>query len=1503
MGKIVNVGKIKRWFGGIIFALTILYTAMYITLTIPSVKIYIADKIETALCNFLETKVSIGDIRVFPIGRAIINNLVILDRDNNPLLLASRGDVSFSIIAIFSGALEFDNININNYAITLNADRVNNTSNYKFLIEKLSRKGAISSVKIRSLLLSEGSLNFNITKEVDGKSITDTIAISNIQLNSAIRHINKDSINVSLRGLKFNESNGLALKEISFNYISNNDSACLTRFKLETNRSKLLIEEAKANIAGVNNWSEFADMAILNICIEAENITLSDFKGFVPRFEKFNTPISLNCSIGGVINHLNLEDFSLNYGGDLISVSGNASLDNITSNIDNAFIFGKVDKFSAMPNGIISIAKSLSKRDFKGDDVIKNIGKIGFTGEISGFLPKLVTFGKVSTKHGNIDADLMITRGNQVTFNGNISSNGINIGEIIPNKGLGNIGFKLSLNEVSAYNNKDGYVAGDIFDFEYKEYRYSNFKIDGNYSGSKYSGLVHLVDSNAVISIEGKVDLSNRDRMFEVNLKGKGIDVNALNLTEKYANSQMDFDIVVDILGNNIDNTDGSIFIKEFMFANNDTIFERKNASIYVSNSVSPQVIEINTGVVDGVISGKYSFKTLKNSFAAIVKEITPSLYIESEKLVAVDNNFSFDISIPETSLLTQTFELPFCINDEVSIIGNYHDNSSYFSLLCNIPSYNIKRSKLRGGSIALERLNNTVTLDVHSSIINKLGKEISVDVNSYIANDNADIDISWCHEDSTLFSGEIITSTAFSKGNNSPNFNISIHPTNFVVKSEVWHIAEANMFIDDNKEIEINSFEVGSDNQFLKLNGICGADADKSVNVDILNLDLSYIFDVLNRPNIVFGGLATGSIDLNAVMSSEPQLYTKSLFVKEFSYNYCVFGDLTASTEWVNSDKKIQILGDVKQVDKPEVPDTRVVGQVFPTADSLHFSFEAHKTPVTFLRPLTQKIMSNVDGYGSGSINLFGRFKALNVTGRVFAEDFSFGIDYLNTTFSITDSVYLDMDKIYVKGAPIKDPYGNSGSVDFELQHKNFKQLLYNVDIHNLNNFLLFNQTPQLNPVYYGKVFGTGSGTIVGDSSYTFIDISAKTNEGSNFTFVLSDMTDAADYQFITYFDKDTVGVKRNSFIDGEDSNKKPHNIRLNIQVDATNDVPITLVINESTNDNITARGEGGMRIEYDSNDYMKMYGTYTISEGKYSLNLQDLISKEFIVDAGSRLSFRGDPTDAELDLTAYYAVQANLVDLDESFNLETELSRTTVPVHTVLDLSGNLQQPDFKFDLEFPTLSQNIYRRVRSIINTDDMMNRQVLYLLAISKFYTPEYMNVGQTNSNELASVASSALSSQLNNILGQISDKFNIGTNFRSDKGDFSDLEFDVMLSSQLLNNRLIFNGNLGYRDKSVSSNSFVGDFDLEYLINKSGTIRLKAYNHYNDKNYYLKSALTTQGVGVMFKKEFSDIKGLFTSPKRKKRREDKANSSNSEVVVSEDAESEEDASEEVVSEED
>ncbi|MDR1879944.1 MAG: translocation/assembly module TamB, partial [Tannerellaceae bacterium] len=92
--------------------------------------------------------------------------------------------------------------------------------------------------------------------------------------------------------------------------------------------------------------------------------------------------------------------------------------------------------------------------------------------------------------------------------------------------------------------------------------------------------------------------------------------------------------------------------------------------------------------------------------------------------------------------------------------------------------------------------------------------------------------------------------------------------------------------------------------------------------------------------------------------------------------------------------------------------------------------------------------------------------------------------------------------------------------------------------------------------------------------------------------------------------------------------------------------------------------------------------------------------------------------------------------------------------------------------------------------------------------------------------------------------------------------FYDTEVEMLLSSQLLDNRLIFNGNFGYKNNPTQKNIFVGEFDLEYRLTRSGEIRLKAYNHANDMYRYLKQSLTTQGVGIMYKKDFSTLYEIF-----------------------------------------
>ena len=461
---------------------------------------------------------------------------------------------------------------------------------------------------------------------------------------------------------------------------------------------------------------------------------------------------------------------------------------------------------------------------------------------------------------------------------------------------------------------------------------------------------------------------------------------------------------------------------------------------------------------------------------------------------------------------------------------------------------------------------------------------------------------------------------------------------------------------------------------------------------------------------------------------------------------------------------------------------------------------------------------------------------------------------------------------------------FGNKAHLDGWVTHKCFKEPEFEFNVTDARDFLCFDVNSRISPDWYGRIFCNGMAHIKGVPGFIDMNVSISTAPKSTFTFVLSDTEAADEYTFMTFRDRD--GIKGDLLLSVEDPRAaamkrlKEHYARLNmedssssiyrmnLQVDATPDGEMILIMDPVGGDRIKARGNGNLRIEYTSaDDDMRMFGTYTLAQGSYNFTLQDIIIKDFTIKPGSSIAFHGDPLAATLDIEAIYSVNANLSDLDESFLQDRELNRTNVPVHALLKVNGDMRQPDIKFDLEFPTLTQDTYRKVRSIVSTEDMMNRQIIYLLALNRFYTPDYMG-STTKGNELVSVASSTISSQLGSMLGQLSDNWSIAPNIRSDRGDFSDMEVDLALSSYLLNNRLLFNGNFGYRDKTLNNNSFIGDFDIEYLLNKSGNIRLKAYNRYNDQAFYVKSALTTQGVGVMFRKDFDNLLRFLHLKKKK-----------------------------------
>ncbi|MGZ6522281.1 MAG: translocation/assembly module TamB domain-containing protein, partial [Bacteroidia bacterium] len=104
-------------------------------------------------------------------------------------------------------------------------------------------------------------------------------------------------------------------------------------------------------------------------------------------------------------------------------------------------------------------------------------------------------------------------------------------------------------------------------------------------------------------------------------------------------------------------------------------------------------------------------------------------------------------------------------------------------------------------------------------------------------------------------------------------------------------------------------------------------------------------------------------------------------------------------------------------------------------------------------------------------------------------------------------------------------------------------------------------------------------------------------------------------------------------------------------------------------------------------------------------------------------------------------------------------------------------------------------------------------------------------------------------------------FDIGVNYRPGDAISKD-ELAVALSTQLFNDKLSIEGDVGNNPNSQSTNNIVGDVNVDYKITEDGKVRVKAFNKTNDDTQTNLNAPYTQGVGVFYREEFNTIAELY-----------------------------------------
>ena len=547
----------------------------------------------------------------------------------------------------------------------------------------------------------------------------------------------------------------------------------------------------------------------------------------------------------------------------------------------------------------------------------------------------------------------------------------------------------------------------------------------------------------------------------------------------------------------------------------------------------------------------------------------------------------------------------------------------------------------------------------------------------------------------------------------------------------------------------------------------------------------------------------------------------------------------------------------------------TDVEGYIYPMGEKqgLSLNFDATNLDLAMLHPFVDAFSSTIEGKGYGKIRLFGSFSKPTFEGNIFVQNGRIGVDILHTDYTFSDSIYVYPSSIQGKNIAIYDKDGHNGILNFSINHTFLKDISFDVNVQT-RNLLVYDASERINPKIYGTVYGDGNIQIDGTEKFVSAQAQIRSNPKTAVGFNFINNNEVDNYDFIVFRDpvlsSDTAGLELPSGILSTNSAENGTEYQISCMIEITPEANIELIMDPESGDKIKGNGSGVIRVEYGSKTDLAMYGGYTIQNGTYNFSLQQLIRKDFQLGDGSRVDFSGDPLEAVLNLNAVYTLTANVEDLEQ--RLANESFRSSVPVNCILNLNGRLQNPDITFDMKFPNSTSELERQVKSVINTDEMMMRQIIYLLVLNRFYTPDYSQGAYTN--EFNRMASSALSAQLSSLLNSLTDKVQIGTNIRARQDGITDTEVEMLLSSQLLDNRLLFNGNFGYKNSYMLTNTFIGEFDLEYKLIPSGEIRLKAYNHANDMYQYTKKSQTRQGVGLMYNKDFNNLAELFRRRNRK-----------------------------------
>ena len=1107
---------------------------------------------------------------------------------------------------------------------------------------------------------------------------------------------------------------------------------------------------------------------------------------------------------------------------------------------------------------------------------IASLGHIHYRGAINGRIDHLNLQGAFTTAlgamkvNGYVESDTTLKN---FDFVGNLATNGFQLGKMLNQKDIGEIALHAHVDgTIDSLQLIECIADANIHRIGYKGYTYNDIHFDGVMGIEEISGKLYINDENISLQLSGLADWSSEDTRLDITARIADFRPHAIHLTEQYPDMAVGATAYISLFTSGapkqmLDNLTGYMIIDTLSVFNGEkmAVMEQLKLNIdsYLENGKPAHKMNLQSDFLTADLTGTFQYTTLPNTCKQLLHTYIPSLVEAPKKSNKNPNQLEFYAYFRQLEDITQVLELPYSIPSYPTIKGFIREDIQQIGMQAHIPSIQSSSTQIDNLTLSVENIGDSLGVSIY--MYNRLPKDnptaakigdVKARAHLKALNDAVDIQVHLDNTDSVQNAGTIHISSQLSQYAQQPLLNVHLHPTHIILNDSSWTINDATItYKAAEKKVDIQNFALNTDYQTIAMHGVASPQAEDSIKVELRNIDLQYLLGyTLAGEAISVQGPLTGKATLYGLFT-QPMVEAQ-VAIPNAGLNGTYLGDLTAQAYLDREEKTIIIEG--AAVDSLEHTVAEVQGKVIPAKKWWGLDIHCDSVDIGLIDFWTHDIFTHPQGRAFGDLQVFGQEHQTWVTAALYGKDAQVTMPQLGATFYFNDSIFMDSTAIRLPDIDVRDAEGNTGVFSGIITHQNFLNFRYNLNAQ-VNNMLALNLPYDPQSLFYGKVYGSGNVNITGDDYECRIDVNARTEANSKFYLSVNTASIAANASFVEFKAPQQTDNLLHLLSQPTQTTitalPKRTKLLLSLQLEATPTAEINIKL--GGDDGIRGRGEGNLKINYDdSSQEVQMLGTYTLQSGLFSYALGNIVRRNFDIAEGSRVIWSGDPLSPVVDITGRYHTTASLRDLFGSEFSQVATNRTSVPVNCVLYMTDQLFNPTLKFAVELPQSDESIQSQVNSIINTEEMLMRQVIYLLVFNRFYTADYLQNTQTvGLNETYSLLSSTITGQINSWLSKLTDIFTMGFNFRTDgEGESASQEYEANFQLQPIR-QLVINGNFGYRYNDLSNRPFFGDLDIEYLLTQNGKLRAKAYTHTVDK-YSLKQANTVQGLGLVFKHDFN-----------------------------------------------